>query len=364
MILDKSADRSRIKAGMYCSRFYGLKHKHMAVVHKFGKVLGVAFVGLLALFLLIFFVGMFFNTQENSASIRDVGRMGDGSPQVATPPGMMDNALSFDGVSTYRQVAEKEVTGGVLTAAPAAPTGVAEKKIIKNGSLYLRVANVDQSVMQVGQIASELGGDIADSRFNQVASGLKSGSLTVKVPVNKFNEAFTRLKGVATLVLSESTTGTDVTQQYIDLQARINNKKAAEVTLQTLFERAVKISDVMEVTDKLELVRSAIESLEGQLRYLNSQTDMASITLSLTEDTTVVADQGFRPLQTLRESLQALVHMLGNLTEGLIRFLIVGLPVLLAYGLIFWLIYRVSRNVVLKLFGGLVEGKKRTVRKG
>lgn len=335
----------------------------MAVAKKFWKVLGVIVLGLLALFLLVFFVVMFFSSNKSLLSTSGVRNMTYKNPQVTGWAAVGGSQLSFDGTNGYRQAAEKSSVS-MMEATPAATMVLAEKKIVRNGALYLRVADVDQAVARIGQIAGELGGDVADSNFNQVSFGIKSGTVAVKVPTDKFNEAFGRLKGIATLVLSESTSGSDVTEQYIDLQARINNKKAAEVTLQTLFERAVKISDVMEVTDKLSQVRSEIESLEGQLRYLNSRTDMASITLSLTEDATIVTDQGFRPMQTLKESLKTLVHMLGNLAEGVIRFLILGLPTLLAYGLIFWLIYRYSRTLVMKFFGETSDGKKRAARKG
>ena len=155
----------------------------------------------------------------------------------------------------------------------------------------------------------------------------------------------------------------DVTEQVIDLQAHISNKKAAETTLQSLFERAEKVSDVIEITDKLAAVRSEIESLEGQMRYLESQTDMATITVSLTEDVNVMVDQGFRPVQTIKESLVLLIGLLGELTQGLIRFAIVVFPALLISGSIVWVLYRGVRRAMLKFWPGSLPEKRRILRK-
>ncbi len=335
----------------------------MFMPKKFGKVLGIALAGLLACLLLIFFVSIFFSSRGNSYATRSGGLGGGmmyGTETVMKAPSV---AVSFRGDMMNVDSVPGKTSVGMMDRVLGAPdmTG-GEKKIIKNGDLNLRVESVDYVLSQAGKISRELGGDISDSQISQSLSGTKSGTVIVKVPVDKFAEAFSRLKETAAVVLSENTTGADVTAQYVDLQARINNKKAAEVTLQALFQRAEKISDVIEVTDKLALVRGEIESLEGQLRYLNSQTDMASITLSLTEDVAVVRDRGFRPVETLKESLAALIQMLGNLTQGLIRFVVVGLPVLLAYGIIFWMIYRLARKIVTRFWPG-IDGAKRVMRK-
>lgn len=336
----------------------------MALPKKIGKAFGVALVGMLLLFLLAFFVSMFLVSRGSSSVVGGFGRgmMRTGTSSAWAVPNIM-NSLGGDtvGISgTPGRMMGQAAVGGMMENVATPMMGFA-KKVIKNGDLNLLVTDADQALTQISQIAEELGGDVVDSRFSEIIARRKTGTVTVKVPIDKFNEAFTRLKGVAAVVVSESTSGTDVTEQYIDLQARINNQKAAEVTLQTLFEKAVKISDVIEIADRLAIVRGQIESLEGQLRYLNSQTDRASITVSLTEDVTVTTDQGFRPLQTLKESLATLIHMLGNLTAGSIRFLIVVFPMLLAYGILFWFIYRFVRRAVMKVWYG--SDKRRMLRK-
>lgn len=252
------------------------------------------------------------------------------------------------------------VSVGMMTTAPATIT---ERKVVKTGNLSVQVGNVDETVARMRSVAGELGGMMSDSHLDQVIGGSKSGTVTVKVATDKFDEALTRLKALANVTLSEDVSGTDVTAQVIDLEARIHNQKAAEATLQTLFDRAVKISDVMEITDRLAAVRSEIESLEGQKRYLDSQTSLATITVFMTEDVQVKADQGFRPMQTLKASLLSLLQFFGDIVEGSIRFLIVGLPALVIDGLLLWAIYLAVRRALTKFWPGLLEEKRRVLRK-
>ncbi len=341
------------------------------VSQKFVRTLGLALVGLLGLLALVFFVTVFF-----AGDRREVSRSGMyGSPMMQratkmtsvneiglSPMGMRVEADSFmmNGSSDKSGMMEK--SSMPMMAAPSV-SEVAEQKVVRIGSLSVQVKNADEALAGMRTVAGELGGTVSDTHLDQVIGGSKSGTVTIRVATEKFDEAMTRLKALANVTLSEDVSGMDVTAQVIDLEARINNKKAAEATLQTLFDRAVKISDVMEVTDRLAAVRSEIESLEGQKRYLDSQTSLATITVFLTEDVQVKVNQGFRPLQTLKASLLSLLQFFGDVVEGGIQFLIVGLPALIIDGVILWAIYIVVRRALAKFWPGLLEEKRRVLRK-
>lgn len=330
---------------------------------KFGKSLVVGILAFVASVLLVFFVVMFFSSHRGSykATVSNGMMTLDTVRQKAAQNmmrGVSEVTPSFDGAARLGS------SNTLSIAPPQMPSALStDKKVMKSGSLSMQVKSVDESLKTVNAIASEFEGAVSDSHFNQTVGGVKSGTLTVKVKEENFDQAFARLKEVATVVLSENVSGTDVTMQYIDLQARINNKKAAEVTLQTLFGRAVKISDVIEVTDKLEAVRAEIESLEGQLRYMEAQTSMASITLSMTEDTQITANQNFRPVQTFKESIMMLLTVLGTFAKGVIMLVILGLPMMLVYGVILWLIYRMARKMIAVVFHSSPHEVRRVLRK-
>lgn len=322
--------------------------------NKFLRALSVGLIGLGVLFVIVLFVAMFMSAQQ-----------GNGSRMQKNGNPMMWNKKNMSVPSATITASPMESPRGEHMMERADSFGMMEigRKVMRDGSLSLRVKNVDETVSKVTEIAASIGGDIADSRLSRADSGTKSGTITVRVPVDRFDEALAKLKETAVVVLSEDVSGTDVTAQYIDISAHIANKKAAEASLQALLERAEKISDVIEITNTLAGVRGEIESLEGQLRYLNAQTDKASIVLFLTEDVTVTADQRFRPLQAVKESLVLLIGLFSDLTQGLIKFLIVGVPVLLIDGAILWGLYIMTRRLVTKFWPGSMPEKRRIVRR-
>lgn len=344
----------------------------MLVSKKFGKALAVGIIGFVVFFLLVFFVVMFFSGHRQGV-VRPM------VPGISTGTMMKESSVNMALPSTTAkknpESSVRKRTEGLMMDA-AAPVDVmmdgrsgsvsmmsVDQKVMKNGSLSLQVENIDQATAKARTVAEELGGTVTNSFFDQANGSVKTGSVTVSVPMAQFEEALSRLKGIAVVVLSENTSGNDVTEQYIDLQARISNMRAAETAYQTLLDKAEKVSDVIEVTDKLAAVRSEIESLEGQLRYLSSQTDKASITVSMTEDRAITGDQNFRPGQTFKESVVMLLQVLGHFVQSIIMLAILGLPMFLVYGLLLWIIYRVVRKLVNRVWHGNSEEKKRVVRR-
>jgi hypothetical protein len=105
------------------------------------------------------------------------------------------------------------------------------------------------------------------------------------------------------------------------------------------------MDDILSITQQLSQVRGEIESLQGRIRFMNSQTDMASISISLTEDTNVTIADSWRPWQVVKESINALIK---NIQEGisfLIRLVIEVVPMLILYGIIIFAFYRIGRVI-------------------
>ncbi len=337
---------------------------------RFWKSLGVGVLGLLSFMLLVFFVAMFFSGTRHMSMSKPTVSSGmstimKGEPMnMALPKGnkaKRTSPLVLEGNSSMPMM--DAAAPSVMMEGSGSVGAEVAQKVMKNGSLTLQVENADQAATKVRAIAEELGGTVMNSFFDQSTGSVKTGSVTISVPVAQFEEALSRLKSVATQVVSENTSGSDVTEQWIDVQARITNKKAAEGALQDLLDKATKVSDVIEITDRLASIRSEIESLEGQMRYLNSQTDKATITVFMTEDREISADQGFRPGQTFKESVVMLLKTLGHFLEGIIMLAILGLPMVIVYGLIIYIVYRLTHKFVSRFWHGMVETKKRVVRR-
>lgn len=226
-----------------------------------------------------------------------------------------------------------------------------DKKVIKNGNLYLKVDSIDWASGKINEIVKGFDGEVVRSNFYEASHGAKNGSVTVKVPVAQFDAAFSELKKVASLVISEDTNSQDVTEQYTDLQARLKNKQREEQAFADILQRSGKIDDVLKVTKELSRVRGEIERLQGRIKLLESQTDMSTINIQLSEDVEVAVSRGWRPWEVVKESAQGLLRDSQHLIDFLIQFIIRGLPRLAIYALIIWVIYRIVKKGVNKAFG-------------
>ena len=263
---------------------------------------------------------------------------------------MNDAVVPMSSVSSMKGAGViTERNSGEVVATDKTDFETIDKKIIKNGDLDLKVSSVDDASQKISVIAKSNGGEVASSSFYQTSNNLKSGNIVVKIPMANFEKTFAELKKVATLVISESTSGQDVTEQYADLQAQLKNKQAEERQFQNVMGQAQKISDILEVTQQLSRVRGEIERLQGRIKFMDSQTDMSSIFISLTEDANITFSDSWRPWQVVKETFNALVKDVQKFVNFLIVLIIQVIPVLALYLLIFCIIYRIGKKIYLKV---------------
>ena len=166
---------------------------------------------------------------------------------------------------------EKEVVVTVEVAVEA-PVGygaadeekarIAERMVIHTVELRLIVKDTQASLEAVQSLAGELGGYVARSRTWHTEEQL-SASLTLRVPADRLNTALEKLRALALEVDSESISGEDVTQEYVDLEARLRNEEAYEKELLALLtetrERTSKAEDILAVYERLTEVRGRID---------------------------------------------------------------------------------------------------------
>jgi hypothetical protein len=227
-----------------------------------------------------------------------------------------------------------------------------DKRVIKDGNLSLKVKKTEEAADQIADIAKNKNGEVFSTSFYERVKGSKSGMIIVKVPVKDFEGTMEEIKKVATQIISENTSGQDVTEQYVDLQAQLKNKQAEEQTFVGLLDRSGKLDDVLAVTREISRVRGEIERLQGKIKYLQSQTDMATITVSLSEDVEVApVGSGWRPGQVFKQAVSDLVKSAQGFVDNLIRFLIIGLPSIVVFLIILWTAWLVIKKITARLKG-------------
>lgn len=225
-----------------------------------------------------------------------------------------------------------------------------EKKEIRNGNLSLKVEKIDEATDKIEVIAKNQNGEVFSTNFHEAIKGQKSGYIIIKVPIEKFEITIDQIKSVATQITSESTTGQNVTEQYSDLKIRLKNKEAEEQSFIKILDQAVKVEDVLAVTRELSRVRSEIEQLQGQINFMDSQTDLATITVDLSEDIEIAPIQNdWRPWQVVKKSFSDLISNTQDFVDGIIRFIIIGIPSLIPFLILIGIIYWIGKSVWSKI---------------
>jgi len=195
--------------------------------------------------------------------------------------------------------------------------------IIRRATLELVVTDTEKTVAEVTRIVTSLGGYVSDSNVFRVDGQLQA-TLTVRIPVKDYENALAQFKGLAVRVQRETTGTENVTMEYTDLTARLKNLELTETELQALLsevrEKTGKAEDVLAVYNRLTEIRGQIEQIKGRMQYLKNLVDMTTISLTLIPDILAkpVVEPGWRPLETLRNALAALVVVL----QGLVNLLI------------------------------------------
>jgi len=245
------------------------------------------------------------------------------SPQlsVATPGGVVGNE-SFTAASGTKS----------STPAPTTTTDqqvATDRKIIFNASLSLDVIDAEKTLSDSEILVAKYGGFVAQSSLQKSDTQVVA-TVVLRVPAAQVTQLMNGLVGLGT-VTSRSSGSDDVTSQYIDIQARLKVLRAEEEQLVGFLKKATNIKDMLAVQEQLGSVRTEIEQYEGQQRYMDNATSLATVTAQLVQTTEAfVAPRGFG---------SAFVQSLAQFGHGLAAFWtwFGGSVVFIAfYGLLIW----------------------------
>lgn len=163
--------------------------------------------------------------------------------------------------------------------------------VIRSGTATMRVDSLDRAIALVHGLARRLGGFIGSSTTQSDRGAVPEATLEIRMPADRFEDAVDGLRPIGT-VESVNVTAQDVSEEYVDVQARMANDHRLETRLiELVAQRTGKLSDVLAVEQELARVREEIERYQGRMRYL--QTRAAVSTLSLTIHMPIpVVDEG------------------------------------------------------------------------
>ena len=172
---------------------------------------------------------------------------------------------------------EEFQTDGIESVEEEAALVSQERIIVRTVEMELEVADVSGSIDSISDLAQDLGGWVVSSDRSERHHGF----ISVRVPAERLEDAVLQLRALAEDVESEISTSRDVTDQYVDIGARLKNQEATEEALLKLLERAEKVEDALEVQNQLTKVQEQIERLQGRIKFLEQTSAFSLIHVAL-----------------------------------------------------------------------------------
>ena len=211
---------------------------------------------------------------------------------------------------------------------PSAPRE--DLKIVYTGSLELVVDDIQAALAKARTAVLATGGYIGASQ--ETNDGDNSVAvITYRIPASRWEDGLGSLRGLAAKVVGEQTQATEVGGQIVDLEARIRNLRASEQVLVEIAKGTGKVSDLLEVQDRISAVRGEIEQLEGQRAQLADQVAYGTLVTTFGREVVQVqeAKQGWNPASDVDGAAATMIGVGQSIVSGAIWFGIVWLPFLL-----------------------------------
>jgi hypothetical protein len=175
--------------------------------------------------------------------------------------------------------AQEESASGKLADLLISPQS-ATRKIIKDGEMNLMVNDVDRAIDQVTRIALDSGGYVLNSNVD-ARSDAKSAMMKMGVPAEAFEDVMRQVRAIAARVISETSSGKDVTEEYVDLQSQLTNLEATAERLREFLKSAKTVEEALKVNEKLAEIEGEIEQVKGRMNYLRDRAAYSTLTVVL-----------------------------------------------------------------------------------
>ncbi len=262
-------------------------------------------------------------------------------PVNESRPGVLAGArpLSLSKVTNSADASGKPVDGtsssgaAMPPATAVTPPGMTGAMIVRNGTTSIEVDSLDTAIARVRTLALRVNGYIANTTVQGGRDQLRTASLELKVPSERFDDAITGLSPIGK-VEAVNVNAEDVGEEYVDIEARVQNAHKLEARIiDLLANRDGKLNDVLSVEHELARVREDIERYEGRMRYLRTRASISTLTIAVHERAPVIVPvAGDGPiLVAFREAWETLVNLTARFIASLGLLIPLGLLVCLGW---------------------------------
>jgi outer membrane murein-binding lipoprotein Lpp len=216
-------------------------------------------------------------------------------------------------------------------SAAQAELDVPNQMVIYQADLQLRVKKFEQTLQNLEEQVLKYGGYIAESNVSKDGVEQVSGRIVVRIPQKNFQSFLHDAEGQAAEVLQRTISGTDVTEEYVDLESRLKSKRVVEERLTLFMKSAEKTEDLLKISADLAAVQEEIETILGRMKYLENQTSLSTIHISLYENKVIVPnleDEDLNTWDKTKKQFMKSTNMLLAGISGFIVFIVGNLPIL------------------------------------
>lgn len=223
-----------------------------------------------------------------------------------------------------------------MMPSPAFYEGVsdsANRLVIQNSNLSLLVEDVRQSGEKIIDFAKSKGGFMVDSSYNRPEESA-FGTITVRVPTTELDSTLSFLRTLAVKVTNENIQGTDVTEQYVDIDERLATLTKTKVKFEQIMDSATEVQDIIQVQQQLIYIQEQIDSLVGQKDALEKNASLTRVTVYLSTDELALPytpDEKFRPNVVFKLAVRGLLTTFQGIGENAIWiavYSVIWIPVL------------------------------------
>jgi hypothetical protein len=228
---------------------------------------------------------------------------------------------------------------------------VQERMVIQTADLAIVVQNPQVRMTEITKMANDMGGYVVSSNLYQTSTNLgkqvPEASIVIRVPSEKLDEALVLIKKDAGDVPYENRSGQDVTSAYVDLQAQLKAKEAAEAQLLKIMNDAVRAEDVLNTYMQIQAIQTEIEQLKGQIKYYDEAVALSSISVRLiAEEATQPIEVGpWKPAGAVKQAIEDLIIFAQNFVDFVLRFVIFVLPALILIAIPLFIVFLVGRAI-------------------
>ena len=230
----------------------------------------------------------------------------------------------------------------VRISTPPTSLGNEEKKIQRNANISIEVKNLDESIDKLNEIILLFNAEIISSNKGGMDFGQPYANIRIRVLSGNLDSAINEFKKLSTKIISENIYTNDVTEEFIDTEARLKIMKSTEDRFNSLLLKSETVEEIIQVEKELMRIRGDIESLEGRLNYLSKTTDTSEINLNLNEQIPITGESW-----KINDSFTSALQNLSSFAKWLADFIIniiVFIPAIIVIALIIIFLRKLIKN--------------------